>query len=170
MKLYYKDKLKIIEMYEKGISQTIIAMQYNVNKNTIKYITRLYREHGIEFLEDKKKDPKYTAKFKFELVKRVINGESKSSVGAEYGINPGTIYAWCKKYNDLGYNGLKQDLRGGPGVSKTKKTATPSKAITKDEKIEELEKENKRLKMEIDLLKKLNALVQQRKEQQDKKK
>ena len=36
--------------------------------------------------------------------------------------------------------------------------------------LEQLKQENQQLKMEVDLLKKLNALVQQRKQQQRKKK
>ena len=42
--------------------------------------------------------------------------------------------------------------------------------LTKDEEIKLLREKNEQLEMELDLIKKLNALVQQRKEQQNKKK
>ncbi len=169
MKLNYKDKLKIIEMYEEGITQKTISKQYDVDYSTIKKIIRLYREHGFKYIRDKKGNTKYDPKFKLELVQRVLSGESKSAVGLEYGIKVGTIYTWCKKYDDLGYNGLKQDLRGRPMSKKTKIT-TPTKPVINEDKVKRLEEENKQLKMELDLLKKLNALVRQRKERPDKKK
>ena len=169
MKLSYKDKLKIIEMYENEVTQVSIALQYEVSLGTVERIIRLYREHGFKYIRDKKGNTKYTPEFKLKLVQRVLVGESKSAVGSEYGINAGTIYAWCKKYDDLGYNGLKQDSRGAH-MSKKPKTATPTKLLTTENNVKRLEEENKQLKMELDLLKKLNALVRQRKEQPDKKK
>jgi len=169
MKLYYKDKLKIIEMYEYGIPQTTIAKEYDVNYSAVNRIISLYRKHGSSIFSEKTHNTKYRPEFKLELVKRVLSGESKTSVGEEYGINVGTIYAWCKKYNDLGYNGLKQDLRGAH-MSNKSKPATPTKPITNENKIKRLEDENEQLKMELDLLKKLNALVRQRKERPNKKK
>ncbi|MBG0762422.1 helix-turn-helix domain-containing protein [Acholeplasma laidlawii] len=169
MKLYYKDKLKIIEMYEIGITQVSISKQYEVSISTIERIVSLYNKHGFKYLRDKSKNSRYTAEFKLELVQRVLSGESKSFVGLEYGINAGTIYAWCERYNDLGYNGLKQDLRGAH-MSKKPKPTDLTKPATNEDEIKRLEEENEQLKMEIDLLKKLNALVRQRKEQPNKKK
>jgi len=169
MKLRYEDKLKIIEMYENEVTQVSIAMKYEVSLSTIKRIVRLYREHGLKYIRDKKGNTRYKPEYKLKLVQRVLSGESMESVGSEYGINSGTIYAWCKKYEDLGYNGLKQDLRGRPMNTKPK-TTIPSKQKTNDDKLKHLEEENKQLKMELDLLKKLNALVRQRKELPDKKK
>lgn len=169
MKLYYEDKLKIIEMYKQGIGPKEIAVQYNVARSTIQDITKTYREHGLEGLKTKRRNRKYTPEFKLKIINRVINGDSMSSLGIEYQINKGVIYSWYRKYKDLGYNGLKQDLRGAHMKKKPKPT-TPAKPITKEDEIKRLEEENKKLKMEIDLLKKLNALVQQRKERQNKKK
>lgn len=138
MKLYYKDKIKIIEMYERGVSQKAIAMQFDVGLTIIKEIIRLYRNHGKNILKDKTNNNKYSAEFKLGLVQRVISGESKTSIGVEYGINAGTIHSWCKKYDELGYNGLKQDLRGRP-MKKKPKTSAPTKEVTNEDKVKLLE-------------------------------
>lgn len=151
-------------MYENGITQASISKHYEVNISTIEHIIRLYNKHGFKYLRDKTKNTRHTAEFKLDLVQRVLSGESKRFVGLEYGINVGTIHAWCKRYNDLGYNGLKQDLRGAH-MSKKPKSTDLTKPVTNEDKIKRLEEENEQLKMEIDLLKKLNALVRQRKEQ-----
>ena len=156
-------------MYEQDIGDRAIAMKFGVVRSTVQYIIRLYREHGKNALKDKSKNRRHSPEFKFNLVKRALAGEPKLSLAIEYGINDGTIYAWCKKYEQLGYNGLKQDLRGAH-VKKIPKTTTPTKPVTTKDKVKQLEEENKQLKMELDLLKKLNALVQQRKERQNKKK
>jgi transposase len=81
------------------------------------------------------------------------------------------IYSWVKKYQELGYNGLISKPKGRPKIMKpeTKKVIL----INEDEKekrIRELEERNAQLEMEVDLLKKLKALVQQRTQQPNKKK
>src|SRR5690554_3720392 len=142
MKLYYKDKLNIIEMYENGITQASISKQYEVSISTIERIIRLYKKHGFKYLRDKTKNTRHTAEFKLELVQRVLSGESKSFVGLEYGINAGTIYAWCSRYNDLGYNGLKQDLRS-THMSKKPKPTDLTKPATNEDEIKRLEEDRK---------------------------
>ena len=101
----------------------------------------------------------------------VNNGEAIYCVAAEYMISPGQLYNWLKKYQELGYNGLINKPKGRPKIMKpeTKKTM-PTTEDEKDKRIRELEERNAQLEMENDLLKKLKALVQQRTQQQDKKK
>lgn len=128
-----------------------------------------YRAYGIDCFKDKSKNKAYSAEYKSQIVNRVLKGESKSSLAIEIGVNPGTIYAWYKKHRELGYNGLKQDLRG-IHVKKKNITLKTRKNMPKGEQIKVLEAENEQLRMENDLLKKLQALVQQRNKPQDKKK
>ena len=78
-----------------------------------------------------------------------------------------------KKYEELGYNGLVGKLgrpRGRPkNMTKEEKKKTP---LTPDERKElnELKKKLEYLEMENEYLKKLDALVKERLEQQKKKK
>lgn len=161
MKLNLKDKLAIIDLYEEGIPQTVIATKYNTHLTTIHRITRQYREHGRSSFGEKGKNIKYKPEYKLEIVNKVLSGESMASIATELKINSGQIYSWCKKYEALGYNGLKQDLRGAH--MKKKKPIKPKSNLTKDEEIKYLKEKNEQLEMELDLLKKLSALVQQRK-------
>jgi len=161
MKLDLKDKLDIIDLYEEGMQQTVIAKRYNLNRSTVQRITRQYREQGRSSFIEKGKNIKYRPEYKLDIVNRILNGESKTSIAAEVKINVGQIYSWYKKYKTLGYNGLKQDLRGAH--MKKNKPIKPKGNHTKDEEIKYLKEKNEQLEMELDLLKKLNALVQQRK-------
>ena len=67
----------------------------------------------------------------------------------------------------MGYN-IVERKRGRSTMSK--KTANPKKNETIEEKVKRLEEENLYLKAELDYSKKLRAVVQARKNQQQKKK
>ena len=74
---------------------------------------------------------------------------------------------WERKYLEEGYEGLMKDNRGRHSLT-GKKRGRPPKL---DKKVEEdLIAENQRLRMEIEYLKKLNALVQERIERENGKK
>ena len=77
------------------------------------------------------------------------------------------VQRWERKYLEEGIEGLAKENRGRPTVN-GKKRGRPTKL---DKQIEEdLIAENQRLRMEIEYLKKLNALVQERIERERKKK
>ena len=76
------------------------------------------------------------------------------------------VQRWERKYLEEGIEGLAKDNRGRPTVN-GKKRGRPPKL---DKQVEEdLIAENQRLRMEIEYLKKLNALVQERIERECKK-
>ena len=174
MKLKLEDKLEIIRLYEEGYQQTRIAKKFKVQESTINAITRQYRTYGIESLKKTGKDNIYSIDFKLSIINRVLNGESKSSLANEYMINIGVIFSWVKKYQELGYNGLMTKKGRPPKMKSTKEqvktTTNPETTDDKDKLIKEQQERIAQLEMENDLLKKLRALVQQRKKQQDEKK
>ena len=173
MKLKLEDKIKIIRFYKKGYSISSLSKKFNVSDSVIKRIERQYREHGIESFKENGKNTKYPRSFKLEIVNRVINGESIVGIASELCVNPGMIFSWVKKYTELGYNGLIEKKKGRPPKMKPKSKETQINDTSMDEKdkrIKELEERNAQLEMENDLLKKLRALVQQRQQQQNKKK
>lgn len=174
MKLKLEDKLKIIDLYNEGLSTSQISKQFKVSDWIIENIKRQYREYGIESFKEKGKNKKYSPEIKMKIVNRVLNGESKSGIAAELCVNKGMIHNWVKKYKELGYNGLTIK-QGRPRKMKdknkqTKKVNASKELDDKDKRIKELEERNAQLEMENDLLKKLRALVQQRNKQQDEKK
>ena len=173
MKLKLEDKIKIIKFYEEGYSISYLSKQFNVSHNIIDRIERQYREHGIESFKEKGKNTKYPVNFKIEIINRILAGESVTGIASELCVNGGMIFSWVKRYKELGYNGLIEKKKGRPPKMKPKSKETQINDTSMDEKdkrIKELEERNAQLEMENDLLKKLRALVQQRQQQQNKKK
>ena len=105
-------------------------------------------------------------------------GRSINSLAIEINVSDSVIRTWIKKYEQLGYNGLI-DNRGRPGVTKVGRPrkneiriATQQTPLTDPEREElnELRKRNRRLEMELEATKKLQALVQERIKRQTPKK
>jgi transposase len=169
-KLTIEDKRKIVEFYKEGFGYKVIARKIGITRARVQEIIRQHELFGDISLEVSHSNKKYTPMFKMELIQRVLNGESIWQVAMENMISRGQMCNWIKKYKELGYNGLSKP-KGRPKIMK-QETNKP-KLIhedEKDKKIRELEERNAQLEMEVDLLKKLRALVQQRTQQQNKKK
>jgi transposase len=84
----------------------------------------------------------YSSEYKMEVVKRIINtGETVTGVAQELGINKYTVQGWVRSY--------KINSEGAfPGSG----NLSPE-----DERLKKLEKENRALKEEIEILKKAAA-------------
>ena len=169
-RLTKEDKIKIIDLYKKGFGTRVISKRMKIQHARAREILRQYDLFGDSILEVSHTNKKYTTEYKISLIDRVLNGDPIFSLAVENQISPGQLSNWVKKYKELGYNGLNKP-KGRPKIMKpeTKKT----KQIHEDEKdkrIRELEERNAQLEMEVDLLKKLRALVQQRTQQPNKKK
>ena len=179
MKLKNENFYEIANLVDKGLSYIKIAQLYNVGKTNIHNIVRRYQMHGIDALTCKGKWRNFTEQFKLEIINRHYRGESISSLAIECNVNHSVIQSWIKKYEQLGYNGLK-DNRGRPGVAKMgrprkndQNNSNNKMAPLTDaerEELNELRKRTKRLEMEIEATKKLNALVQTRIERETQKK
>ena len=166
-KLTYEDKINIYNDKIMGMSIGSLSKKYKVRKNVITYLTALIDKHGIDILRTTQN--KYHTKFeKQEAIDRVLlNGESAWSVAIDIGLlSYGMLQNWIKKYREMGYN-IVERKRGRPTMTKV----TNKKANETDkEKIKRLEEENLYLKAELEYSKKLRAVVQARKNQQQKKK
>ena len=169
-KLTTDDKRKIVELYKEGFGYNVIARKIGISHTRVQEIIRQYEVFGALSLEVSHSNKKYTPMFKLELIQRVLNGESIWKVATENMISRGQMYKWIKKYKEMGYNSLSIQ-QGRPKIMKpeTKKSMLINED-EKDKRIRELEERNAQLEMENDLLKKLKALVQQRTQQQNKRK
>ena len=101
-------------------------------------------------------------------VQRVINGESMNSIATSIGRQETQISKWYNIYLHEGFEGLKFRKKGRP--PKMKKEEKDIESLSLEEQNEELKKRLELLEIENEYLKKLAALVQQRKGQQQKKK
>lgn len=170
-RLTEEDKKKIIELYDEGYGYTLIAKALKISRTRITEIVKQYASHGIEALKITHRNRTYSNGFKIGLIKRVYNGESLVSVAVENKISSGQLSNWMKKYEEFGYNELERPKGRPKRMKPEEKTKEPIPATgdEKDQKIRELEEKNKELKMEVDLLKKLRALVQERQKRPKKK-
>ena len=166
-KLSYEDKIILYNKRKEGISTKSLSRKYNIRENIINYMVSLIDKHGIDILRTSKnkQHPKYE---KEEAINRVlINGEAVWAVAIDMGLlSYGMLQNWIKKYKENGYN-IVERKRGRPTMPKGIKKIENE---TQEEKIKRLEEENLYLKVEIEYSKKLRAVVQARKNQQQKKK
>ena len=166
-KLSYEDKINIYQERKNGNTISNISKKYNIREDVIKYLVRLISKHGYDVLRTSK-NRKFTSYEKEKIINRVLlNNESARSVAIDEGLlSQGMLQNWIKKYKEMGYN-IVERKRGRstmPKVTKKKENETDK------EKIKRLEEENLYLKAELEYSKKLRAVVQARKNQQQKKK
>jgi transposase len=85
----------------------------------------------------------YSREFKIEAVKLVTEaGNSQTQVASDLGIHPNTLCKWVQQYSDR-----PQDAFPGKGHQ-----------LTEAEALRKLQRENERLRMERDILKKAVAI------------
>ena len=166
-KLSYEDKINIYNDRKKGLSVSSLIVKYNVRKTVIVYLIRLIDKHGFDILRTSK-NRSFPAHEKERIINRIlINNESTCSVSIDEGLlSNGILFNWIKQYKENCYN-IVERKRGRSAMPKVIKEKENE---TKDEKIKRLEEENLYLKVELEYSKKLRAVVQARKNQQQKKK
>ena len=167
-KLTYEDKINIYYEIKNGKTRKSLSTKYKIGKDKIDYLVRLIDKHGFDILRTTK-NRKFNYYEKEQIINRVlINGESVLSVSIDEGLlSNGILFNWIKEYKENCYN-IVERKRGRPTMNK--KIKLINKEETQEEKIKRLEKENLYLKAELEYSKKLRAVVQARKNQQQKKK
>ena len=126
--------------------------------------TRIYDSLGEAGLEHGR--PTLDTDQRLELIKRVENGESYWSAALSAGIGADVLIRWHKIYRESGVDGLQSLKRGKPPMDKKKPEQKKDSEKTREELLEELEY----VRAENEYLKKLSALVQERKAREQKKK
>ena len=167
-KLSYEDKIKIYNKRKAGETLNTLHSKYGITKHNIQYLVRLIDRHGFDILKHTK-NKYYPPYQKEQIINRVLlNNESIQSVSVDEGLpSEGMLHTWIKKYKEMGYNIVERKRGRSPTM---KKEIKHKKNETIEDKIKRLEKENEYLKAEIEYSKKLRAVVQARKNQQQKKK
>ena len=121
---------------------------------------------GPDALRHKGRNKIWTPEAKFELVSRVLAGNSNKSVAYEAGIHDGMLYQWVRKYKIYGYNGLIDKKKG----RKSKNPDMKKLNINNPRKLEEseyeelirLRAENEYIKAENEVIKKEIALREEK--------
>ena len=168
MKYSKEFKLECVQRYKNGdhIEDPSGVKHKHFHKLILEW-NRVYDSLGEVGLEHGR--PTLDINKRVELINRVEAGESYTSVALSVGIKNGVLINWHKIYQEKGIDGLKLLKRGRkPSMVKTNKNVAKKdpKDMTREELLEALEMAT----IENEYLKKLSALVQKRKAQEQKKK
>jgi len=170
-KLQYSEsfKLEVVNYLLAGHSVLQAMEKFSVDRSSAKKWLSAYEIHGVEGLRIKQHSPnRYTGEFKINVIEyKLLHHLSIRQATAYFNIpSSRSIALWERKYLEGGAEALMVETRGSgslrTGVMKGKKAKFP---VKKDESLEE---ENKRLRMENEYLKKLNALIQEKEESKKK--
>ena len=158
-------KIEIYNEYKNGRSLQDLSKEYGMNFSNLRYMVKFIDKYGIE---EYMKPNHYSNDLKEFLIQRVLNKEDTTfNIALEGGLKSRTqLVDLVKKYRENGYN-IVERKRGRPTM---KKELKPKKNETIEEENERLKKENLYLKAELEYSKKLRAVVQARKNRQQKKK
>lgn len=158
MRYTYEFKKKAVELYRQG--KWIDAPNDIINlKNFHDMIVRwhhLEESNTSDCLKHCGTNKKWSPEEKYELVARVIAGDTITSVAYTVGINSGLLAQWIRKYKIWGYNGLVDRRKG----RKPKESAMKKMNINNPRKLNESEYEELiRLRAEITYIKAENEVI-----------
>ena len=162
MKYTVEFKLECVNKYKNGIH---INYPFGHSKSSfltqVREWTKKYEDLGIDGLKHSSSNKEWTVEQRFELVAKVLAGNSINYVSLNAHINPGQLYNWVNRYRKKGMEGLecKRGRRPNYIMGSKKKTK-----ITQSEKeeLKLLRERNEYLEIENEYLKKLDALVSKR--------
>ena len=159
-KFSHEFRTKVIKARLEGKSFRMLAKEFGIGNTTARTWVQKYNAGGTAQLLHVNR--RYTPEFKKKVIEyRWEHGLSFKQVAIQFNIpQKGTIYEWECRYLTRGISGLLPKKRGRP--SKMPKKPKKKENLTR---LEQLEAENAQLRMENEFLKKLDALVQQRKKQ-----
>ena len=159
-------RFKAIKLVEEGYSVFSAARMLGIEEKILRRWNANYQAGGLEQLV--RKNRSYSPEFKMSVIEyKWEHGLSLMQTIAHFKIpHEGILSCWEKKYLEEGFSGLLPKKKGRPGKMPKKREIKP-RNLTREQ---ELEAEIAQLKMENAYLKKLNALVQARKKQEQAKK
>ena len=161
VKYDYTFKLECVELVlKKHYSEGYVSKLKQIPRWNIRKWVSFYKTYG-EIALLPRVSQNYSKEFKFKVLK-VIEKESLSlmAAGVRFNIpNISMILKWKKDFANFGIEGLKPKVRGKPKSMSTikRKKHKSDKPLTREE---ELLLENEALRCELDILKKLQALIQ----------
>lgn len=165
MKYSWEFKLECVSKYKNG-EYINISESPGFHHSFMKHVrdwVATYDELGVDGLKHSPTNKNWTPEKRFELVAKVLAGNSIASVAKNAHIDSGQLYQWVRRYNEKGMDGL-QCKKGRPTkqLVMKKKTKKTKLSISEQEELKLLRERNEYLEMENEYLKKLDALVSKR--------
>ena len=180
MRYSYEYKRKCVELYRQGMwpQKPDGVKDENAFHGMIRGWCRVEENCGPEALNHKSQNKCWKPEERYELVAKVIAGQSIKETAYSSGINPGLLYQWLQKYKTKGYNGLINIKKGRPTKEPQMKTEIKPTPLTESEReelirlraeIEYIKAENEVIKKEIALREEKQAALLKAKKQQSSK-
>lgn len=151
-------KLKLAELAQDESSR-MLGRKFGVSSGQIRYWSLVFQIHGAESFRHY--GYPYSSQFKLNAIKSMQENQwSLAHCCAYFDLSsPGILFQWRSIYSREGTLRLTSRKKGMPNMNNTSTTPRPSEQMTEKELREELEY----LRAENAVLKKLEALAQEKK-------
>ena len=101
MRYSYEYKKMCVELYRQGKwVETPEGVKEKNFRNMIQIWARTEESCGVEALRHKNQNKVWTAEEKYELVAKVLAGESNRTTAIAAGIDKGLLYSWVRCYKE----------------------------------------------------------------------
>ena len=174
-KYSYELKKKIVEEYLSGkTSYSVLEDKYQIDESRIKNWVNNYKHFGDEGLMRSRNNRAYSVEFKLEAITRYETSEcSYQQLALELGLtNPSMIVNWRRQYREKGIEGLRSHKRGRPVTKKDDRNQAPNPSKSSEDldastrealenRIKELEAENRKLTIQKMYLEQLRSLARE---------
>ena len=162
MKHLFKEKIRVINLIKGGVSIRSVCKEYGIEYHSLKMWLAKYDAEGESGIKESKTPCRYTAKEKEEIVREHLKNKlTLQQTCLHYDISRTSIITWLREYRS---RHVCQEVNEPTDVI-LETMARPKKKEAMTE-LEKLQYENLRLRAEIDLLKKVKALVEERERRQ----
>ena len=156
----YVALLKYMRLLEEGYSIDHIHRKFGIGKGRLQSLWLLYQEHGTSVLHRKN----YT-QTSIEIKQQIVLDIEKNHLtlvqaSLKYGVSATRLSVWLKMFREQGIDTLLITKKRGrpPGMGRPRK-----KKPEEMTELERLRRENHLLKLELEIRKKAQALVEERK-------
>ena len=150
--------LKYMHMLEDGCSITYIHTTYGIAHLRLSKLWELYKKHGPSVL-CRQPPTRSTPISRYKAVLDIErNCLSLVQASIKHGVSANRLSTWLRIYRTGGVEALSITKKRGrtPSMGRPKKVQKP------ETELERLQRENRELKIELALLKKVKALVEER--------
>jgi transposase-like protein len=151
-------KMQAVNLYEQNGNRAEVARFLGICPSLVDLWVQQYYLGGVAALIPKSNGIKYDPQMRISIIEDLQNKRvSLREASAIFGVSSRTLGRWLQSVKDGGFSSLFDRVPSNcvPGMGRKKK----EEPLTE---LEQLREENMRLRAELDLIKKLNALVANR--------
>lgn len=157
----YSDEVRlkvVLDVLKNGLSENEAARKYGMNHVTVNQWVAAYLKDGVDGVSTKSNKRTFSGETKQRILEDMLdNSLSYKGAAKKHGVPDSSIRRWMRDYQEKGIVALYSDNRGKKNVGdKCEDVEVEADTLV------DLKKENQRLRMEIDYLKKLNALAREK--------